>query len=120
MLRDAGVTWHPRNGDAFVIDADELDHQVFYLSDLTVEVQEFMTGPVLGFNGTTEWALDSFSQDQALWLPREDQLRELLGGAFSSLERVGAGFVVYLDDGRSVTASDPVHAYAEAVLQLGR
>ena len=37
------------------------------------------TGDVIGFNGTTEWALDSIELDHVLWLPREDQLRELMG-----------------------------------------
>ncbi|MFC5272404.1 hypothetical protein [Brachybacterium sacelli] len=30
------------------------------------------------FNGTTEWALDSVEQHEAIWIPREDQLRTAL------------------------------------------
>ena len=52
---------------------------MFTISDMVVEPHDYPTGTVLGFNGTTEWALDSVAQEDALWLPREDQLRELLG-----------------------------------------
>lgn len=116
QLRDAGLAWTPASGDTFVIDADELDEQVFHLSDLTVELYEFDTGPVLGFNGTTEWALDSVSKDQALWLPREDQLRERLGASFSRLERGGDRYAVVLTDGQRTVATDPADAYAQALL----
>ena len=75
----AGVLWEPAAGDRFVIDAELLTGEVFWISDLTVEVQTYRDQSLLGFNGTTEWALDSVTLDQALWLPREDQLRELLG-----------------------------------------
>ena len=74
-----GVLWEPRSGDRFVIDRASLESDVFWVSDLTVELHHFGGQSVLGFNGTTEWALDSVDLDQALWLPREDQLRELLG-----------------------------------------
>jgi hypothetical protein len=37
----------------------ELLGQPFVLSDMTVDLHEFPGGSVVGFNGTTEWALDS-------------------------------------------------------------
>jgi hypothetical protein len=89
-LRDAGLEWRPRAGDAFALTRAELEGDIFTVSDMTIEPHDFDTGTVLGFNGTTEWALDSVAIEDALWLPREDQLRELLGGAFRSLRRVGA------------------------------
>ena len=85
-LRDAGLRWKPTSGDRFVIPQPALVGQVFTLSEMTIEAHEYPTGTVLGFNGTTEWALDSVDKSDALWLPREDQLRELLGGTFASLE----------------------------------
>jgi hypothetical protein len=118
-LRDAGLTWEPASGDRFVIADREMDDQVFVLSDMTVEVQHFPTGPVIGFNGTTEWALDSLEQDDALWLPSESQLRGRLGQAFRRLERVPDGYTVVVDDGTgevSSSAADVESAYAEAVL----
>ena len=60
---------------------------MFTVSDMTIEAHRYPTGTVLGFNGTTEWALDSVAIDDALWLPREDQLRDLLRGTFRQLIR---------------------------------
>ncbi len=87
QLRDAGLRWKPLSGDRFQIDRPELDADVFTISDLMIEPHEYSTGTVLGFNGTTEWALDSVDVTDALWLPREDQLRDLLRSAFVRLER---------------------------------
>ncbi|PRY59425.1 hypothetical protein BCF74_10912 [Knoellia remsis] len=122
LVHDAGVLWQPAAGDRFVIDAELLTGQVFWISDLTVEPQSFADQTVLGFNGTTEWALDSVTLDQAVWLPREDQLRELLGDRFLSLTRTEDGWeVTYAaSDGtrHTVTDADVENAYATAVLGL--
>ena len=125
-LRDAGLRWSPAAGDRFVIPQPELDGQVFTLSDMTIEAHEYPTGTILGFNGTTEWALDSVAKDEALWLPREDQLRELLGATFVSLQRVdddgAVAFVVTTratdGAGREDRAGTAVDAYAHALLAL--
>jgi hypothetical protein len=88
-LRDAGVAWDPAPGDAFVVPDRDLDEHVFVLSDMVVQQVQPPDGPaILAFNGTTEWALDSLEAHEAVWLPREDQLRALLGATFVSLERV--------------------------------
>ncbi|PZF57879.1 pilus assembly protein CpaE [Curtobacterium sp. MCSS17_008] len=104
-LRDAGLRWHPATGDRFVIDKPGVDDDVYTVSEMTVERHDHPTGTVLGFNGTTEWALDSVSVSESLWLPREDQLRELLGPAFVSLT---AGFTV------TATISGERHAFDRA------
>jgi hypothetical protein len=125
-LRDAGVVWHPRTGDAFTILQPEMTGDVFTISDMMIEAHEFSTGTVLGFNGTTEWALDSVAQDDALWLPREDQLRELLGGTFVALQvHPPGGYVVLTrgpgdDDGGAHQGDTASDAYARAVLALVR
>ncbi|MEO2096000.1 hypothetical protein ACIGH6_15055 [Brachybacterium paraconglomeratum] len=97
-LRDAGLPWDPADGDLFAIDNALLREEAFMLSSMVVEVSRGRTGTrVLRFNGTTEWALDSVEQDETVWLPREDQLREALGAAFSALRRrQDGGFVVEL------------------------
>ena len=97
--------------------------EVFTISDMMIEAHEFSTGTVLGFNGTTEWALDSVAQEDALWLPREDQLRELLGRTFRSLTVADDGFAVVVllpgaDDVETFAAPTAADAYALAVLQL--
>ena len=118
-LRDAGLVWVPAAGDRFVVADRGMDDQVFVLSDMTVEVRSFPTGPVIAFNGTTEWALDSLDQDDALWLPAEDQLRDWLGPSFRRLERATEDFAVVVADGEGevrTTGADPATAYAHAVL----
>jgi hypothetical protein len=120
-LRDSGLAWHPRAGDAFLIDRIEVDDEVFILSDMTVEAHEFSTGTVLGFNGTTEWALDSVSIEDALWLPNETQLRELLRAGFHRLETSEAGFAVtatIAGFSRVFEAETAADAYARALLAL--
>ena len=92
-LRRAGLAWTPTAGDRFVVLDRDLDDQVFVVSDMVIEARETPSGPLLAFNGTTEWALDSLEVRDAVWLPREEQLRELLGAAFVSLEAVGSGDV---------------------------
>jgi hypothetical protein len=121
-LRDAGLTWHPASGDRFRIEAELLSDSIFTLSDMTIEAHQFGSGTVLGFNGTTEWALDSVAVEDALWLPREDQLRALLGGTFRSLAADDRGFHVHIvqPDGvaRTFTAAQASDAYGLALLDL--
>jgi hypothetical protein len=122
-LRLSGVRWRPVSGDAFVITREGFEHDVFVVSDMTIESHEFETGTILGFNGTTEWALDSVAIEDALWLPREDQLRALLGGTFRSLERSDGGYAVTAVVNGEETiarAEDPSDAYAGALLSLVR
>jgi hypothetical protein len=116
-LRDSGLVWRPEAGDAFRIDKFEADADIFILSDMTVEAHQFSTGTVLGFNGTTEWALDSVAIDDALWLPAETQLRGLLRSSFVRLEATSGGFAVTTLGG-TFEAPDAVDAYARAVLAL--
>ncbi|NRD27876.1 pilus assembly protein CpaE [Frigoribacterium sp. VKM Ac-2836] len=126
-LRDAGLRWRPRTGDRFVIETPGFDGDVFTLSEMTIEAHEYPTGTVLGFNGTTEWALDSVAADDSLWLPREDQLRDLLGPVFRGLIRHvdddGGGTVYEVvtrptgaDMDHRHRASGAEDAYAQALL----
>ena len=124
-LADAGLAWHPTSGDRFILQIGGFEGDIFTLSDMVVEAQEHETGMVLGFNGTTEWALDSAQLTDALWLPREDQARDLLGFCFLRLERAEAGFrvVVRLPGEaapRDFTAERPAEAYGRALLALIR
>ena len=122
-LRAAGLAWVPARGDHFVVPDRNMDDDVFVLSDMTIEVHDFASGPVIGFNGTTEWALDSLDQHAALWLPTEGQLRTLLGASLRRLERTEAAYVVTVvvdavgDEG-TVEAPTAPDAYARALLDL--
>ena len=132
----AGLAWVPAQGDRFVIDRAGLRDQMWVLSDMVVELHDHPAGQVLGFNGTTEWALDSVDAAQALWLPAEEQLRTRLGPTFRALERLEgigpetaaavngeAGFRVRLVvDGEPWTFDGPdaATAYGQALLHTLR
>jgi hypothetical protein len=124
-LRDAGLPWSPAKGDWFVIPDHGLDELEFVVSDMVVETRRMaFDRQLLAFNGTTEWALDSVALADAVWLPREDQLRELLGEAFMGLEYIPGetpGYAVSMLLGDSEQRYVDVNvesAYARAALAL--
>ena len=128
-LREAGLVWTPVSGDAFQIAGPDFEGDVFTVSDMTIEAHVYPTGTVLGFNGTTEWALDSVAIDDALWLPREDQLRDALAGTFVTLareDRASAASNRYTVSTRVAgvearfASEDPAEAYGLALLALLR
>ncbi|AAT88675.1 hypothetical protein Lxx07550 [Leifsonia xyli subsp. xyli str. CTCB07] len=92
----------------------------FTVSEMTIEPHHVDTGTILGFNGTTEWALDSLAVEDALWMPREDQLRELLGGSFRHLSRTPGGYRVTILIGGEERPfeEDAATAYAQTLLSL--
>lgn len=125
-LAAAGLGWQPTSGDVFTIPGGELAGDTFVVSELTIEPRAYPTGTVLAFNGTTEWALDSVRAEDALWLPREDQLRAALGEAFRMLERESDDgtrerWSVTWHDGvasRRADAATAADAYGAALLEV--
>ncbi|MFJ6534283.1 pilus assembly protein CpaE [Microbacterium sp. NPDC091662] len=125
-LRDSGLVWHPAEGDRFQLDLpDEVEREaeaeVFTVSEMTIEARQTPSGTDLAFNGTTEWALDAVTLAEAVWLPREDQLRELLRGTFRALVRLEDAFRVEVEIGGDMIAfehPDPSEAYGRALLEL--
>ena len=117
----AGRAWQPRSGDRFVVPDRDLDDQVFVVSEMTIDIEQAIGGAIMKFNGTTEWALDSIAASDVLWLPREDQLRDLLGERFARLEALAApagGFAVTLSDGTRHVHVDAERAYLLAALAV--
>jgi hypothetical protein len=122
-LRDAGLVWKPRSGDRFQLDEPEFEADVFTVAEMTIEPREYPTGRILAFNGTTEWALDSVALEDALWLPHEAQLREMLRGSFRALRRrADTHEVEIVLDGqtRVFDHPEPADAYALALLEVLR
>jgi hypothetical protein len=127
-LREAGLIWTPASGDAFQLAGPDFEGDVFTVSDMTIEAHHYPTGTILGFNGTTEWALDSVALDDAVWLPREDQLRDALAGTFIGLDRDlgddgrASYTVTAMVDGEEarVVSDDAAQAYGLALLALLR
>jgi hypothetical protein len=123
QLRAAGLRWKPAPGDRFAIPDRDLDDEVFVLSNMVIDIHQLPEGQTIGFNGTTEWALDDLEQEEAVWLPREDQLRELLGSTFQALTRDRDGFRVEIaigDERPAFTSGVAEQAYGEALLHLIR
>lgn len=120
-LLSAGLIWEPRPGDRFVVPDRDMDDDVFVVSNMTVDVHDFPDGRVIGFNGTTEWALDSLELTEVLWLPSETRLREELGERFVALQRADDRWLVRIvHDGEPVefTDTDTESAYAKALLSV--
>ena len=116
------VSWTPANGDMFFIPRPEIVDSVFTVSDMVVELVVSGGESRVHFNGTVEWALDSVESDQVVWLPREDQLREMLGEYFLSLDSSAGGFVVTVTGPGNAyhteTTLDAADAYAHAALHV--
>ena len=121
-LLAAGLLWSPEPGDRFIIPVGEMAGELYYVAEMTIIVHGTPTGRVLGFNGTTEWALDSLALTDVVWLPREDQLREALGDRFVALRHDDGWHVdVRLENHTiTVTGVDPEQAYGHAVLTMLR
>lgn len=125
-LRQAGLVWLPQSGDRFLLDLPgdverEVEAEVFTVSEMTIEARRTPSGTDLAFNGTTEWALDAVELADTVWLPREDQLRDLLRGTFRRLVRVEDSFLVEIEiSGETLRFEhpDPSEAYGRALLDL--
>jgi hypothetical protein len=133
-LLAGGLVWEPTAGDRFVVPDRGMDDEIFVVSQMTIEVHDRPEGRLIGFNGTTEWALDSLELTDVLWLPSEGRLREELGERFGGLYPDGDDWVVtVLPAQRAVgpegvagaddTATEHRHhdaecAYALAVLEV--
>jgi hypothetical protein len=116
------LTWTPANGDRFYIPRPEIADSVFLVSDMVVELVTNRGESRFHFNGTVEWALDSVESSGVIWLPREDQLRDLLGDYFLSLDSSAGGFVVTVSGpGRAYHTEpepDAADAYGRALLYV--
>ena len=116
------LSWSPQNGDCFFIPRPEIADSVFTVSDMVVEKVTQFGESRFHFNGTVEWALDSVDSGDVVWLPREDQLRGLLGAWFLSLDAAPGGFVVTVSGpGRAhhtEAQADAADAYAQALLYV--
>jgi len=116
------LTWTPQNADQFFIPRPEIADSVFCVSDMVVELVVRDGESRFHFNGTVEWALDSVELTEVVWLPREEQLRELLGDYFLSLDSSGDGFVVTVSGPGKAHHTQPraeaADAYGHALLYV--
>ena len=77
QLKECGLVWRPSLHDFFAIPDSDLD-RVFVVSDMMIDVQQLFGREIITFNGAVEWSLDNITVAEALWMPTESQLRELV------------------------------------------
>jgi hypothetical protein len=120
-LLAAGLRWEPAEGDRFVLPDLDMDERVFTISEMVVEVRQAAASQVIAFNGTTEWALDAVERAEAVWLPREAQLRDALGATLLALVRTDDGWRCTLRVGGElveVEHRDAAECYGLALLRV--
>lgn len=77
-LKESGLEWQPVLHDFFTIPGSDLENRIFVVSDMMTDVQQLFGHQMITFNGAVEWSLDYIMIIEAVWIPRESQLRELL------------------------------------------
>lgn len=127
-LQAAGLAWTPQHLDFFAIPGAEFAGQVFVITDMTITAEALYGQPAVMFHGTVEWALDHLWLGEVIWLPREDQLRDLLeeklaaeGASALALATTQTGYrctIRSAGEVRHFAAFDAAEAYAAALLQL--
>lgn len=78
QLKEAGLEWQPELHDFFAIPMPGLDERYFVITDMLVDLAVVQGWPAITFTGSAEWALDHILQSDAIWVPRETQLRRLV------------------------------------------
>jgi hypothetical protein len=127
-LKEAGLVWLPQHLDYFAIPEMGLDDRVFVISDVLVTLEYLQAIQVVSFQGASEWALDYLIIAEAIWLPREDQVRQALEAALIAsgspgLQMVAAisGYqcsITYNQNELSFNARVASEAYAAALLYI--
>ena len=123
QLKKAGLEWQPALHDTFAIPDRGLDDRRFVITEVMTYIELFRGSPMVTFHGTAEWALDYIMQTEAVWIPSETQLREMVARYASQLalqqEQDGYRFSLEYDGERlDFTAADACEAYGAALLQL--
>ena len=77
-LKSAGLHWEPAQGDRFAVPERGMDDRVFVINDMATIIEMIQGAEMVTFHGTPEWALDYVYLGEAVWLPEEGQLRDLL------------------------------------------
>jgi hypothetical protein len=126
-LKQAGLKWIPKLNDFFAIPERGMDAHIFVLSDLQANVERLFGSEVVAFQGASEWALDYLISSEAVWIPREEQLRAALLELLAELQPTlrldctPAGCRLEVSSGEltiSAQARQAEDAYAEALLQV--
>jgi hypothetical protein len=77
-LKESGLKWQPELHDFFTIPGSDLESRIFVVSDMMIDIQQLFGHHMITFNGAVEWSLDYIMITEAVWMPRDSQLREIL------------------------------------------
>lgn len=77
-LKAAGLPWTPTAHDFFGIPNRGMDERLFVISDVMTYIETIRGQPAVTFHGAVEWALDYVMLSEVIWIPREEQLREMV------------------------------------------
>jgi hypothetical protein len=129
-LRAAGLDWTPRALDCFAIPSPGFEGQVFVINDMTIMAEAIGGRLAITFHGSVEWALDHLWAGEVIWIPREDQLREILeerlpgepvpAFIFSATSLGYRCEIRFRGQQLSFEEFDPSEAYAAALLHVLR
>ena len=127
-LREAGLAWTPAALDYFALPMPGFEDQIFVINNMTIMAEPIRGRLAITFHGTVEWALDHVWAGEAIWVPREDQLRELLEERLLGepqpalvLQTTQYGYrcgIQFGGQSHSFEAFDASGAYAEALLHV--
>lgn len=127
-LKDAGLVWLPKQLDYFIIPDRGLDDHIFVISDVLVTLELLQAIEVVSFQGASEWALDYLVIAEAVWILREDQVRQALEAALIVYDDSGiklftteAGYqcIIHYDETEyRFDAKEASEAYASALLHV--
>jgi hypothetical protein len=105
-----------------------MDDRVFVINDMATIIEMIQGAEMVTFHGTPEWGLDYVYLGEAVWLPDEGQLRELLhqsltqqGQPVYDLLCLDEGFTcrfAWRDESLAFTADEASEAYAAALLYV--
>ena len=84
QLKQAGLVWKPVLHDFFAIPDRGFDNMRFVISDLHANIEQLLGSQVVAFQGASEWALDYLVTSEAVWMPTETQLRQILQAHLAS------------------------------------
>ena len=123
QLKSAGLEWKPQLHDTFVIPDRGMDERLFVITEVMAYIEQLWGSPMVTFHGTAEWALDYVLQTEAVWIPSESQLRELVVRRVSSFtlsQQPGGYECRFTLKGQSYTytAEDACDAYGASLLQV--
>lgn len=127
-LKHAGLEWAPALHDFFAVPDRGMDNRVFVIGDMLANIERLLGSQVVAFQGSSEWALDYLVTTEAIWIPTEAQLRQMLqerlAGEAQPAVRLSSSPVshrceiAFQGERMSFDAGDGAEAYGQALLYV--